>query len=155
MSDNESSNQSGGRETRLELLLKKQEEGLLTEDDEIELRIRQGAVKEKSDYTDSIFAVIALFILATIGYNFFNRPPDLEAQAKQACQERVLELLRDPESARWTAGSAENNGDGTFSVTGNVAARNGFGGMNAPRSYTCELERKPTGGWWPASVRMY
>lgn len=155
MNDNDSPSQSGRPETRLEFLLKKKEAGLLTEDDEIELRIRQGKVTDKPFFIDQIVVVLFVFVLAMIGYGFLNKKPDLHGQAKEICQQRVLELLRDPESARWVEGSVKDNGDGLFSVNGEVAARNGFGGMSALRPYTCEVRRKSTGSWWPARVQVY
>ncbi len=61
-----------------------------------------------------------------------------EGSVISTCQDAVRERLKDPESARFTDWAAEDHGGGRYTAEGLVNAKNGFGGYNGNRRYTCD-----------------
>lgn len=61
-----------------------------------------------------------------------------EGSVISTCQDAVRDRLKDPESAQFTGWTAKDHGGGRYTAEGLVNAKNGFGGYNGNRRYTCE-----------------
>jgi hypothetical protein len=88
-----------------------------------------------------------------VGYGLASGDPDRfdSPQAVGACAEATADLLREPESARFSDIDVEpHEGVGWF-VTGTVRARNGFGGM-AVNGLACSVAPDDEGGWSASAV---
>lgn len=57
--------------------------------------------------------------------------------AKSACEDSVKAQLKDADSAQFRDVTATDNGNGTYKVTGQVNARNSFGGMVGYTAFVC------------------
>lgn len=87
--------------------------------------------------------VVPCMLLATILLSACESDPcGSEVMAKIMAEKFVKRELREPDSAKFEGVRVSRNGEGScsYSVSGTVSARNGFGGMTASGFYA-EVER--------------
>lgn len=87
------------------------------------------------NHTTLTVLVLPLALLTLTGCG--DDAPDADL-ANMSCETIVKDKLRDPSSAEFSNQSATGSGD-SWTSTGTVRAKNGFGGMQV-MSYTCDVK---------------
>jgi hypothetical protein len=97
--------------------------------------------------------VIGLALISALCIWRINRandaPADQSYSATVACEGFVKDRLKAPSTAKFSAESATDNGDKTWTVTGSVDAQNSFGAA-LRSSFTCML--RDAGTTWRRST---
>lgn len=97
-------------------------------------------------------AVVGVIAVVAIGFTGDHKTTGKEDSVIRTCQDFVKKILKDPDSARfsdWTASTVSSTttlrvdhqpqqGDTAYRATGNVNAKNGFGGYNGDEPYQCD-----------------
>ena len=99
------------------------------------LRMRSGDFPTPSEIAAQIADLREMHALEVRNYPR-NHADDA---ASAACQEKMLQLLKSPGSARFGDVKIYNDGGGSYHISNWVDSQNGFGAMLRTR-YTCRVE---------------
>jgi hypothetical protein len=110
-----------------------------------------------------IAAIVAIVAISCSGGH--TTTTGKEESVIRACQDAAKRGLKDPDSARfsdWTATATSStrslkvdhvpqNGDTVYQASGNINAKNSFGGYNGDRSYQCDAVVSTDGNTYAAA----